>query len=105
MAAGLRQPAAGVQQTGARGQAVRQGQGVTDVRAAGVADGGEAAVQHLAQRPIGEGGQIFRAPAQQLQDVEVGGPDVHVGVDQPRHQGAPAEVDHLAGLGAANLTL
>ncbi len=102
VAARLRQPAAGVQQARPGGQPFVKGQGVAEVGPARVADGGEPAIQHLAQRTVGEGGQILRTPAQELQDIEVGRPDVHVGVDQPRHQGAAAEIHQLTGLRAGN---
>ena len=40
--------------------------------------------------------EILGTPGDQLQHVEVSRPDVHMRVDQPRHQGPTADVDHIA---------
>ena len=66
------------------------------VAAAGVAHRGEAAVEHGAQpcrRARGEQGQRQRLHEA---DVDLAVDDVHVAVDQPRHQRAPAAVDDVS---------
>ena len=73
---------------------------VARVAAAHVADRGKAPVEHLAEiarRPVRD-----IAGVQLLQRREVGGRrgDVHMGVDQPRHQRVARGVDHqLGGVG------
>ena len=90
VAAGLGDGPARDQEPGSDEEAFLDRLPVAGIGAAGVADGGEAPHQHAAQlrrRPRrGDGGE----------HVEVGialVDDVVVAVQQPRHQGAPAQID------------
>jgi hypothetical protein len=96
MSAGLREIASRVQQTRPDRQPVAQRLRVADIGTARVAHGREPALQHLRQGSVGKGREILGASGDQLQHVEVGRPDVHMRVDQPRHQGSTTDVDQIA---------
>jgi hypothetical protein len=98
--AGLRQRLAAEDQPGARQQAFLHRGGEAEVGPGNVPDGGEAAVEHAAQDAGGPGGDVGRRPSLQRREVGGHGGDVHVRVDQPRHQGHPAAVERDGVAGA-----
>ena len=64
------------------------------VRAAGVADGREAAVDHAAHEHGGARGHQREGHVLEVPDVHLAQVHVHVAVDEPGHQRAPTAVDH-----------
>ena len=96
MAAGLRHRKAGDEQARAFEQALGHRLLQAEVGTGGVAHGGEAAHQHVAQ----DRGSTLRADQRrrlqrQAHQIVRRGDDVHVGIDQARQRDAPAAVDAL----------
>ena len=93
VAARLRQRTPGDEQPGTGVEPRGHGLAQPVVGAAGVADGGEALGEALLDPPERPGhDQARRMDPVLLGGVALDGRDVHVGVDQPRHEGAAAEV-------------
>ena len=95
VAAGLAQRLAGDEQPRADEQALFHRSLEAPVGAAGVAQRGEAAVQHRAHGDGAFGGQQGQGHVGEQLQVDLGQHDVDVRVDQAGHQGAVADVDAL----------
>jgi len=82
------------EKAGAHEMALLDGGLNAPVASARVAHGRKAAIEHGAQprrRPSGEQGERHRLHET---DVHLAVDDVHMAIDEPRHQRAPAAVDH-----------
>ena len=63
------------------------------VRARGIADGGEPAVEHVAHDARGLGGHQRRGLGLKAREIHLAEGDVAVAVDEPRHQGPAADIE------------
>jgi hypothetical protein len=96
MPAGVRDEPARMQQSRPAQQAGLQSGRETNIRASGISNGRKPAIQHPGKRSERERGNVRIASPHRLAEIKIRQPDVDVGIDQPRHQSAPAQVDDLA---------
>ena len=90
---GLGEGEAGDEEAGADEEAVLDRVRHPPIGTGRVPHGGEAPHQHRLHELAGAGGQVGDGNIVDCRDVEMGGLDVHVGVDEAGQQGAAGEVD------------
>src|SRR5207249_3340721 len=93
VAARLRQPTTAEDQSRAFDEAFFNSSSKTKVTTGGITHGGKAALEHSAHDGARAGGKIQWRPLRDVTEVGASGGDVHVAIDQARHQHAAAEID------------
>jgi hypothetical protein len=95
VAAGLADDPAAVEQSRSLDEALAQRPRQADIAPADVAQGGEAAIEAGAHEPRRIVGNVGLGRADHRREIDRGGVDVDVGVDQARHQHPAGAVDDI----------